>query len=166
MFIGLSSAFVFSYLIGVGIPLFIFADIHIAFMMIIGGSMLSIIFVAVAFLCSILSRDKAKGIGISIMLWLYFALLFDGLVLWLFIQFSDYPIEKIVVILSAMSPVDLCRILILLRLDISAMFGMTGAIFQNYFGNSWGLLLSIFLLILWILIPFIFSLKKFIKKDL
>ena len=97
---------------------------------------------------------------------MYFSLLFDGLVLFLFFQFADYPIEKIVVGLSALSPVDMCRILILLRLDVAAMLGMTGAVFKDNFGSGGGLLLSFGILALWIIIPFIISLKKFRKKDL
>ncbi|TWF40634.1 Cu-processing system permease protein [Chitinophaga polysaccharea] len=166
LFTGLSLSMTVAYIVGIGIPLLIFTDLGTALIMIISGSLLSVIFVAIAFLASILTRDKAKGIGISIMLWLYFALLFDGLVLFLFFQFSDYPIEKPIVILSALSPVDLCRILMLLRLDVSAMMGYTGAIFQHFFGNSWGLLLSFSLLALWVVVPFYFSLRKFNKRDL
>lgn len=166
LFSGLSLSLALAYFIGAGIPLLVFADLGTAIMMIVSGIMLSTIFVAVAFLCSILARDKARGIGVAILLWLYFALLFDGLVLFLFFQFADYPIEKIVVGLSVLSPVDLCRILILLRMDVSAMLGMTGAVFKENFGTSWGLMISFFLLILWIVVPFVISLNKFIKKDL
>ncbi|NLR57502.1 ABC transporter permease subunit [Chitinophaga polysaccharea] len=166
LFTGLSVSMTVAYIVGIGIPLLIFTDLATALIMIVSGSLLSVIFVAIAFLASILTRDKAKGIGISIMLWLYFALLFDGLVLFLFFQFSDYPIEKPIVILSALSPVDLCRILMLLRLDVSAMMGYTGAIFQHFFGNNWGLLLSFSLLTLWVVVPFYFSLRKFNKRDL
>jgi len=166
LFIGLSLSLVTAYVIGVGIPLLIFADWATGLIMILSGALLSVIFVAIAFLSCIVTRDKAKGIGVSIMLWLYFALLFDGLVLFLFFQFADYPIEKVVVFLSALSPIDLCRILILLRLDVSAMMGYTGAIFKNFFGNSIGLVFSFSLLALWIIVPFFFSLRKFKKKDL
>lgn len=166
LFTGLSISMVAAYWIGVGIPLLIYANFATAIMMLIAGSLLSVIFVSVAFLCSTLTRDKAKGIGISIMLWLYFALLFDGLVLFLFFQFADYPVEKVVVLLSALSPVDLSRILILLRLDVSAMMGYTGAVFQQYFGSSWGLLVSFGLLCLWVFVPFYISLRKFKRKDL
>lgn len=166
LFTGLSLSMGLAYFVGVGIPLLLFADFGTAFIMIVSGALLSVIFVAIAFLSSILTRDKAKGIGISIMLWLYFALLFDGLVLFLFFQFADYPIEKAVVMLSALSPVDLCRILILLRLDVSAMMGYTGAIFKDLFGSSMGLVLSFSLLILWVVTPFYFSLRRFRKKDL
>lgn len=166
LFTGLSISMITAYFIGVGIPLLLFVDLGTALIMIVAGSLLSAIFVAIAFLSSILTRDKAKGIGISIMLWLYFALFFDGLVLFLFFQFADYPIEKPVVFLCSLSPIDLCRILILLRLDVSAMMGYTGAIFKNFFGTQWGLFLSFTLLGLWILVPFYISLRKFKKMDL
>ncbi len=166
LFVGVSLSLVLAFLLGAGIPVLLFADIGTAVMMILTGSFLSVIFVAVAFLASILTRDKAKGIGISIMLWLYFSLLFDGIVLFLFFQFSEYPIEKAVVLLSALSPVDLSRILILLHLDVSAMMGYTGAVFKNFFGTQWGLVLSFAVLTLWVVLPFMASLRKFNRKDL
>jgi Cu-processing system permease protein len=100
------------------------------------------------------------------MLWLYFALLFDGIVLFLLFQFSDYPIEKIMVVITALSPVDLARILILLHLDVSAMMGYTGAIFKDFFGTRIGLTISLFLLCIWFVIPFWISLIRFRRKDL
>ncbi|MFV0304028.1 MAG: ABC transporter permease subunit [Moheibacter sp.] len=166
LFIGLSLSMVIAFFLGAGIPLFIFADFTTALIMIITGSLLSIVFTAMAFLSSIITRDKAKGIGVSIILWLFFALLFDGLVLFLFFQLSDYPIEKPMVFLSALNPIDLSRILILLQLDVSAMLGVTGAIFKDFFGTNLGLLISFVILILWVLIPFNISLRKFRKKDL
>lgn len=166
LFTGLSGSMVVAYLLGAGIPIMIFAESATAVIMLLAGSFLTVIFIAIAFLSSIVTRDKAKGIGVSIMLWLYFALLFDGLVLFLFFQFSEYPIEKAIVGLSAFSPIDLCRILILLHLDVSAMMGYTGAVFKNFFGTNLGLVLSALLLLLWIVVPFYMSLAKFNKKDL
>lgn len=166
LFLGLSLSLICAFLLGAGIPLLLFAEWSKALMMITVGVLISTIFAAIAFLSSILSRDKAKGIGISILLWLYFALLFDGLVLFLLYQFSDYPIEKLMVSFTALSPIDLSRILILLELDASAMMGYTGAIFKDFFGTQLGLLISFLLLLAWIFIPFLLSLRKFMKKDL
>jgi len=166
LFIGLSSSMVFSFLVGAGIPLLINSPDSIGLMMIIVGCLVSVIFVALAFLSSILTRDKAKGIGIAIMIWLYFALLFDGMVLFLLFQFADYPIETAMVGITALSPIDLARIQILLHLDVSAMMGYTGAIFKDFFGTSTGLIVSFLLLSLWAIIPFFISLKKFNRKDL
>ena len=166
LFLGLSVSLVLAFLIGAGIPIFLFAETEKAIMMIITGSLVSVIFIAIAMFCSIFSRDKAKGIGVSILIWLYLALLFDGFVLFLTFQFSDYPIEKFMVVLSAFSPIDMARILILLQLDVSAMMGYTGAIFKNFFGTQNGLILSFLVLALWVLIPFFVSLRKFRKKNL
>jgi Cu-processing system permease protein len=166
IFLGLSLSFVLAYLLAVGIPLLIFAPWKQAICLLTTGSLVSVIFVAIAFVSAIASRDKAKGIGVSILLWLYFALLFDGLVLFIIFQFADYPIERPMVILSATSPLDMARILNLLQIDASAMMGYTGAIFKNYFGTGIGYLISFSVLFLWAFIPFYFSMSIFKRKDL
>ena len=166
LFVGLSASLVFAFLVGAGIPILIFALDSVGVMMLVIGCMITVVFTAIAFLSSILTRDKAKGIGIAIMLWLFFALLFDGLVLFLLFQFADYPIEKAMVGITALNPIDLSRILILLHLDVSAMMGYTGAIFKDFFGSTLGIVAAFSLLLLWILIPFQISLIRFRKKDL
>lgn len=166
LFIALSLSMVMAFFAGAGIPLLVNSPDAVGFMMITTGCLISIIFVALAFLSSILTRDKAKGIGISIMTWLYFALLFDGIVLFLLFQLAEYPIENAMVGITALSPIDLARIQILLHLDVSAMMGYTGAIFKDFFGTSAGLIISFILLCLWAFIPFYISLKKFKHKDL
>jgi len=166
LFFGLSLAMVLAFFVGAGIPLLINSPDGVGLMMLIVGCLISLVFVALAFLSSIMTRDKAKGIGIAIMTWLYFALLFDGIVLFLLFQFSDYPIENAMVGVTALSPIDLARIQILLHLDVSAMMGYTGAIFKDFFGTSIGLFVSFLLLCLWVVIPFFISLRKFNRKDL
>jgi len=166
LFLGLSFSMIAAFFVGAGIPLLINSPDNVGIMMLLNGTLITIIFTALAFLSSILTRDKAKGIGIAIMTWLFFALIFDGLVLFLLFQLQDYPIENAMVGMTALSPIDLARIQILLHLDVSAMMGYTGAIFKDFFGTSTGLIVSFLLLSLWAIIPFIISLKKFNKKDL
>lgn len=166
LFAGVSLSLLGAFLIGSGIPLLIHAPGAMGLMMLLVGSLITLVFVALAFLSTILTRDKARGIGLAIMIWLFFALLFDGIVLFLLFQFSDYPIEKMMIGITALSPIDLARTQMLLHLDVSAMMGYTGAVFKEFFGNAQGLLTSLVLLTLWIIIPFWISLKRFIRKDL
>lgn len=166
VFIGLSLSMTSSFLLGCGIPLLIFTPLDLALTMILTGIFISVIFVALAFFTVVNTRDKAKGIGISIMLWLFFAVIFDGIVLFLLFQFADYPIEKIMVGLTAFSPLDLARITILLKIDVSAMMGYTGAIFKDFFGSTLGMFISIVVMALWVFLPFKYSLMKFKKMDL
>ena len=166
LFAGLSIAMILAFFLGAGIPLLINSPNAVGLMMLLSGSLISLVFVSLAFLSCILTRDKAKGIGLSIMFWLYFSILFDAVVLFLLFQFAKYPIEEAMVALTALSPIDLARIQILLHLDQSAMMGYTGAIFKDFFGTAIGLIISFLLLILWIVIPFFISAGKFNRKDL
>lgn len=166
LFAGLASSLSIAFFIGAGIPVLIYQANMIGFTMIMTGIVLSVIFAAIAFLATVKTRDKAKGIGASIMLWLYFSLLFDGLVLFILFQFADYPMEKAMIGLSALNPIDLSRILILLQLDVSAMMGYTGAVFKEFFGATNGLIFSFLILLFWIVIPVWYSTRKFNTKDL
>lgn len=166
IFSGLSASLTFAFLLGIGIPVLIYQANPTGFMLLGTGVALSVIFVAIAMLAVVKTRDKAKGIGVAVLLWLYFSLLFDGLVLFLLFQFADYPMEKAMVGLSMLNPIDLSRILILLKMDISALMGYTGAIFKNFFGTPAGLLISVMVLFCWILLPAGLSVRKFNRKDL
>lgn len=166
LFAGLAAAMSVAFFIGAGIPILLYEATATGFMMIAIGIILSVIFVAIAMLATVKTRDKAKGIGTAILLWLYFSLLFDGLVLFLLFQFADYPLEKAMVAVSALNPIDLGRILILLKMDISALMGYTGAVFKNFFGTQVGLMISFAVLLIWIFIPTWLSVRKFNRKDL
>ena len=166
IFIGLAGSMSLAFFIGAGIPVMLYEFSDAGITMIAVGLLLSIIFVAIALLASVRTRDKAKGIGIAILLWFYFTVIFDGLVLLLLFQFSDYSLEKFMVGVSALNPVDLARVLILLKMDVSAMMGYTGAVFKDFFGNNWGVLIAGMIMIAWAFFPLLFSMRKFNHKDL
>lgn len=166
LFSGLALSLSLSFFVGAGIPILLYQPSPTGIMMLGTGLLLSVIFVAVAIFAAVTTRDKAKGIGKVILLWLYFALLFDGLVLFLLFQFADYPLEKAMVAVSALNPIDLSRILILLQMDISALMGYTGALFRNFFGTQSGILLAFVVLVAWCIVPLWLSLRKFSSKDL
>ena len=165
-FIGLSSAMSFAYFIGAGIPILIYQPDEVGITMIVTGILLSIIFVSIALLASVKTRDKAKGIGLAILLWFYFSIIFDGLVLFILFQFEDYPLEKPMLILTALNPIDLSRVLILLKMDISALMGYTGAVFKDFFGTATGTVIALSTLVVWIAAPCWLSVRSFVKKDL
>lgn len=163
---GLASSLSLAFFIGAGVPILLYHADSTGIMMITTGLFLTLIFVSIALLAASMARDKAKGIGLSIFLWLYSSLIFDALVLFLLFQFQDYPLERAMVFFSFLNPIDLARIQILLQMDISALMGYTGAVFREFFGNYIGILLSFLGLFIWIIAPLIWSLKRFGKKDL
>lgn len=166
LFSGLAVSLSLAFIIGSGIPILYYEPSSTGLIMILNGCLLSVIFVAIALLATVTTRDKAKGIGKAILLWLYFALIFDGLILFLLFQFSDFPLEKPLMVVSALNPIDLSRISVLLRLDVSALMGYTGAVFKEYFGTPLGFAVTLLVLILWTIIPLYISTRKFKAKDL
>jgi len=166
IFIGLACSLTLAFFVGVGIPVLLYEFTATGITMLLVGLLLTIIFVAIAMLATVNTRDKAKGIGVAILLWLYFSILFDGLVLFLLFQFADYPLEKAMIGISAFNPIDLSRILVLLKMDVSALMGYTGAVFKDFFGTTTGLIIAILVLMFWSIIPVWLSVRKFNRKDL
>lgn len=156
----------FAFTAGVGIPMVIYGAGIQGFTLLYSGIMLTLVFVSLAFLSAVLTRDKAKAIGVALLFWFYFSLIYDGIILWIIYSFSDYPLEKVTIALVAFNPIDLARILILLKLDISALMGYTGAFYQEFFGSNVGLIFSTLLLTLWIIMPVCVALRIFKRKDL
>ena len=166
LFTGLAIALSTALLVGIGIPILIFQPTALGITMLLTAIALTVIFIAIAMLASVRTRDKAKGIGKAILLWLFWSLLWDALVLFLLFQFSDYPLDKPMLIVSFLNPIDLARILILLKMDVSALMGFTGAIFRNFFGTFTGMFLSGVVLLIWMLVPLYLSVRHFARKDL
>ena len=152
--------------IGVGIPVIIYAADATGFALLFTGTSLTVVFTSIAFLASVRSRDKARGIGFALLLWFYFALIYDGLVLLTLFAFSDYPMEKFTLVLSALNPIDLGRIYIMLKMDISALMGYTGALYKDFFGSGSGVLFTAGIMTIWAVVPLWLALRSFKRKDM
>lgn len=155
-----------AYWVGVGVPLLFYSPDATGFALLFTGTALTIVFTAIAFLAAVRSKDKARGIGIALLLWFYFSLIYDALILLILFAFSDYPMEKFTLLLSALNPVDLARIFIMLKLDISALMGYTGALYKDFFGSGTGLLFTAGILFLWASGPLWLALRSFERKDM
>ncbi|MGZ3753667.1 MAG: ABC transporter permease subunit [Mucilaginibacter sp.] len=165
-YIGISSSILVAFIIGICIPVCLFAFSATGVTLMVSGCLLTLTFISLAFLTSTITRDKARGIGLALMFWFYFSIIFDGLVLLFLYQFADYPLEKAMIVLTALNPIDLARILILLQLDISALMGYTGALYQQFFGGGIGVVFALLMQLVWIAVPLLFALKIFKRKDL
>lgn len=163
---GLTASLSLAFIVGMGIPLLIFSFDLTSILFVLTGLALTFVFTSFALTASVYAGDKARGIGATLLIWFYFTLIYDGLILFLLFRFSDYPLEKFVITISFLNPVDLVRILLLLQVDMAAIMGYTGALFKDFYGTTQGILLSIIVLVLWFVIPARMSLKKFLRKDL
>lgn len=169
-YLGVAISLSLSLLLGIGLPFLAYGLLGSTeiwnFSTLIGnGVLLSFIFSGLAFWVALRHDNKIKGFGIAILVWLFFAVIYDGLFLLLLLYFRDYPLEGLSLGLSILNPIDLSRILVLLKLDVSALMGYTGAIFQKFFGTWLGIGLSALGLLLWIVVPGLNMWRIAAKKD-
>ena len=129
------------------------------------GVLLTGVFVALAFVVALRFEEKAKGLGAALVLWLALAVLYDGAVLLLAHTFAAYPLEQPLLAAMIANPIDLGRVLLLMRFDASALMGYTGAVFEQFFGSRLGTGLSVVALAGWLLAPFALGRRRFVQKD-
>jgi Cu-processing system permease protein len=169
-YIGISVSLTLSLVLGLGIPFLMYglfkstAIFDFALLLVV-GSLLNFIFVALAFNIALSNDNKIKGFGYAILLWLFLAVIYDGLFLISLVVFNEYPLDKFSLVATMFNPIDLSRILILLKLDISALLGYTGAVFKQFFGTNFGLLISLIVMLLWVFFPVWRINNKLRKKD-
>ena len=78
-FAALALSLSLAYLIGVGVPIVLYGAFSSGLTLLFSGLMLTLVFVALAFLASVLTRDKAKAIGLALLFWFYFSLIYAGI---------------------------------------------------------------------------------------
>lgn len=166
IYLGMVTALLVAVLAGIGLPVMLLYPSITGISLVLTACGLSIVFASLATLSAVLTRDKAKGIGLALLIWFYFTFIFDGIVLLVLFQMADYPLDTAMISMSMLNPIDMGRISMLLQLDISAMMGLTGALFQDFFGNGTGILLTGFIMILWMAIPILLAVNRFKRKDL
>ena len=165
-FAGVSVSMLAAFLIGVGVPVMVYSPNATGAVLLLSGMVLTLSFISIAFFASVAMRDKAKGIGMSLMLWFYFAVIYDAIVLGILFSFSDYPLDKAVIALASLNPIDMARIMVLMKLDISALMGFTGTVYKQFFGSSLGLVYTLGIMLVWIILPLAVSVRIFKKKNL
>jgi Cu-processing system permease protein len=133
--------------------------------MLVMGALLTTVFTAIALWIAVRFQDKVRGLGVAIAAWLGAAILYDGIVLLLATVLADHPIERPLLALILANPIDLARVALLLRFDIAALMGYTGAIFERFFGGSTGLAVATAALVLWAALPAWAGMRAFQRKD-
>lgn len=169
-YLGLALSLSLSLVLGIGLPflfygLFGSSEIFNFFVLILDGVALSFIFAGLAFWIALRFENRIKGFGLAIVVWLFFAVVYDGIILLLLMLFREYPLENFSLAASLLNPIDLSRILILLKLDISALMGYTGAVFQKFFGNTLGMSITFLSLLFWVVLPAIGIRRLAGRKD-
>ncbi len=169
-YMGVALSLTMSLAVGLGIPFILYGvfkspAIWDFVLLLVTGTFLTLIFTALSFNIGLANENKIKGFGYAILLWLFMAIIYDGLFLISLLVFQEYPLDTFSIAATLFNPIDLSRVLILLKLDISALMGYTGALFQKFFGAGLGILLSSITLLLWVLLPIAYMRRQAARKN-
>lgn len=169
-YFGVALSLSLSLIIGLGIPFIIYGlfqsgEIWSFAQLLVLGTFLTFIFVGLAYNIALSNENKIKGFGYAILVWLFLAVIYDGIFLIAMNMFSDYPLDKFTLIASVFNPIDLSRVMMLLKLDISALLGYTGALFKKFFGSDLGSLIATLVLVVWTVVPIWVLKLKAGRKD-
>lgn len=165
IFAGLNFGFIVFYLLGIGLPLLIFYPTPASVFLIASGVLLSTIFTGIALLVSTHQQDKSRSMGIVLLIWAFFSFIFDGIQLFVIYQFAEYPIEKGILASTFLNPVSISRIIVVMQTEASALLGLSGAVFKDFFGSIAGAVISISTLVVWAVVPYVFIRRKFLSRD-
>ena len=167
---GLAAPLAAGFLLGVGLP-FVWdgsGDGSLAgplAMLLAAGVLLTLVFTALAFLVSLLFEDRAKGLGVALLVWLAATALYDALLVLVAVEFGDRPLELPLIGLTLLNPVDLGRVLLLLQFDSAALMGYTGAVFERFFGSVAGAAVTASALVVWCAGPLLVAMRRFRRQD-
>jgi Cu-processing system permease protein len=126
---------------------------------------LTAVFSALALLIGVRIDDRLSGVGLALGVWFLVTLGYDGLVLLALSTFGDWPLETPLLGATLLNPVDLARVVLVLRLDVAALMGYTGAVFNRFFGTLIGTSIAATALAAWAGIPAWRALRAFDRKD-
>jgi Cu-processing system permease protein len=126
---------------------------------------LTCIFTAIAFAIALRVEDRVRGIGTALITWLILAVVYDALAMLAANAFWAWPLERPLLLVILLNPVDLARVVLMLNFDVSALMGYTGAVFREFFGGPTGLLVALGALTVWVAIPLWSGSRLLERKD-
>jgi len=169
LYLGLALPLAGAFLVGAGVPFVVHAHDGASLGGLIAllgaGVALSLAFAAIATWIALRTDDRLKGVGLALGVWLASTIVYDGLVLGAAAAFGNYPLEKPLLGLMLANPVDVARVLVLTQLDVSALMGYTGALFQHTFGTLVGTSVAIAALAAWCAVPLGLAAQRFLHRD-
>lgn len=129
------------------------------------GAVLIAVFTAVAMVFSLSTDDRLSGMGMALGAWFFCTIGFDGGVLALVAVLGEWPLEKPLLALMFLNPVDVARVLVLAMLDSAALLGYTGALFRRLFDGSLATVIGVSALLLWTAGPVLLARRRFLRRD-
>lgn len=169
--LGLGVGLSLSFLIGMGVGSFFQLNlvrdgIEAYLFLLLLGVLLTFTFLSISFHMVNVAKKRELIFGLVLINWFFFFVLYDLIIMGIALLFGDYPLEVPMLVLVFLNPIDLARVLLLMQIDLSALMGYSGAIFQKYLGHTDGMIVGSAFLLIWVFVPAWLGFKSFKRRDL
>lgn len=170
---GLFAAMVTAMFVGFGVGGLIIAaqtdaDDFFGYPIFVGLSLiLSLVFLSLSMLTAIGCRRRTKAFGVALLVWFFFVIFYDLLVLGGSLLFKERAANYFIFASLFGNPVDMVRVAGLLSLNGEEIFGAAGAALLKFLGGEfWGFTALLVSLLIWTLAPLLVSLRLLQKQDI
>lgn len=169
-YLGVSLSLSLSLILGLSIPFILFGILSssdlLDYILLLGtSSILTFIFSCLSFYFGIINDNKLRGFGLTVLIWLIVAVVYDGFIMVMLMIFREYPLTTPSLIAMFLNPIDLARTVLIINLDLSALLGYTGASFKLFFGTFYGIIACTVSLLIWLFVPLALLIRQIEKKD-
>jgi Cu-processing system permease protein len=128
---------------------------------------LSLVFLSLAALVSMISRRQTKAFGLALLIWFFFVIFYDLLVLGGSLLFRERTANYFIFASLFGNPVDMVRVAGLISLQGEEIFGPAGAALVKFLGGeAFGTVALVLSLMVWIAVPMMLSLRFLRRQDI
>lgn len=129
--------------------------------------LLALVFLALAALVAALCQRKAKAFGVALLLWFFFVLFYDLIVIGGTFLMRERAANQFIFASLFGNPVDMVRVASLLILDGKEIFGAAGAALTRMMGGTMAsILLLVAGLLVWVVLPFCCAQRLLKRQDI
>ena len=89
----------------------------------------------------------------------------DAIILWIIINFSQYPLEKVLFLTNALNPISLVKFEVLRQVNVSLWSGYSGVILKRVFNSDMISIISKIMVLMWWIVPTLIAALFFKRKD-
>ena len=128
---------------------------------------LSLVFLSLAALVSMISRRQTKAFGLALLIWFFFVIFYDLLVLGGSLLLRERTANYFIFGSLFGNPVDMVRVAGLISLQGEEIFGPAGAALVKFLGGeAFGSAALVLSLLVWIAVPMLLSLRLLKRQDI
>ncbi|MBT2679744.1 ABC transporter permease subunit [Bacillus sp. ISL-35] len=151
---GYGTALLVIYFLGAGV------SVSLLILFYLYSLLLAAIFLSLAMVIGIIAKSRFQALGISLIVWAFLVLFYEFIIMGLSLLLLKQWLLPMLTVSIFLNPVELIRVQSILSLDGASVFGPRLYDLTIWADGMTGKMLFIFAVLLWMVLPVIFSVRR------